>query len=37
MISSLLINDLNTKLFNLKKEKSEALQSIWALKLNEAS
>jgi hypothetical protein len=28
MISSLLINDLNTELFNLKKEKNEALQSV---------
>ena len=35
MISSLLINDLNTELFNLKKEKKEALQSIQVLKLNE--
>ena len=28
MVSSLLINDLNTELFNLKKEKYEALRSI---------
>ena len=28
MVSSLLINDLNTELLNLKKEKNEALQSI---------
>ena len=28
MVSSLIINDLNTELLNLKKEKNEALQSI---------
>ena len=28
MISSLIINDLNTELLNLKKKKSDALQSI---------
>ena len=35
MASSLIINDLNTELLNLKKEKNEALQGIQVLKLNE--
>ena len=35
MVSSMIINDLNTELLNLKKQKNEALQSIKVLKLNE--